>query len=159
MAVVLAIYWALVRPLLLDVVSADLAELKSQMDWAVIDNRDGARSKAGLTFERELRDVNRSSGPSLIFVIFLNFSKRGNELRSEVTREEEIFSEAPEWMKSMRTRMDQLLMKRLVVNSPIWWIPVALILFVGVFSWKVKTWWNYIISISALNEDDIGLTC
>ena len=139
--VIWLVYWTVVRPVLLDSVEHELATMRSRVDWAIIEGLPAAQSQPA---QRLLADLHEGRGSRLISlgqVIYIGLRER-RTLKIEMAKEREIFANSPAWIKDLKTRNSQLAAKAALLNSPAWWIPIAILLLGAVFSCNVAALWR-----------------
>ena len=134
-------YWVMVRPLLLDSVEDEISRIKFSVEWAFIQDEPSARSEAALKLLNSLQmgRVARffSFGQAVVFN-YLHHS----EIRTLAAKERATFEAAPLWIREAWQRRRVLSLKAALANSPIWWIPLAILLLASVFSKQAEEWWN-----------------
>jgi|ERR1035441_2079669 hypothetical protein len=134
-------YWVMVRPVVLDSVVDEMRRMRSSLEWAMIEDAPGSRTEAAQKLLKYLE-----YGPCVRFLSFgpaaaIRFFNR-SEIRAFSVKEREVFEPAPLWIREMWQRHARIGVKAVLANSPIWWIPLSLILLAGLFSRKAEIWWT-----------------
>lgn len=136
-------YWAIIRQSILDSVKDDLDKLRSEIDWNIIKNVDGSRSKAAQKLVMEIH-YNRILCHLSLSQIVYSMARNRLKIKAESERERVIFESSPKWIRDARMENVQLTMKACLANSPTWWPFLAVTLVSAVFSKKVSALWNEI---------------
>ena len=132
-------YWVLVRPVILDAVQIELAELRSAVDWAIIDGLPEAQSKPAQQLATDLKQFQSARMISLSVVIFVVLRHRAT-VKAITAKDKVIFENSPVWIREIRQKKAQLSIKAALANSPTWWIPLAALSVATVFSKRVADW-------------------
>ena len=132
-------YWVLMRPVILDAVQIDHAELRSAVDWAIIDGLPESQSKPAQQLAIDLEKSNAIRFISLGAVIFVVIRHR-SQVRAMTARDKEIFESSSVWIREIRQKKAQLSIKAALANSPSWWIPLAVLSVAAVFSKRIADW-------------------
>lgn len=134
-------YWAVVRQSIVDSVEDDLANLKDQVAWNVINNLPGSQTKSAQRLIEEVAD-NSFVGWISFSQIALYLFRNRTQIRAESARELATFEASPKWIRDARDINARLTIKAALANSPVWWIPLPIILLGAIFSKQVLDWWN-----------------
>lgn len=134
MTVLWLVYWALVRPVILDGVDQELATMRERVDWAIIEDEPGAQSRAAQRLLSGLHRGKRFLSLSNIIYFAMRFPAH---IKAEIARDREIFADAPKWVIELRNRNAELAVKAALINSPFWWGPIAVLLLLAVLSQKM----------------------
>jgi len=148
-------YWVVVRPIVLDSVDDQLRQLHSELDWAVIEDRSGARSEAAQHLVRVLQCSPAFRSMSLSPVVLIGRFKRV-EIAAQWSKERALFEQAPHWIREMWVQRARLNLKATLANSPAWWGPLAILLLAGVFSQQVQNWWEQLAAATKASESDLN---
>jgi hypothetical protein len=142
-------YWVLVRPVILDAVQIELAELRSAVDWAIIEglseeglSEEGlseAQSKPAQQLAADLKQFQSARMISLSVVIFVVLRHRAM-VKAITAKDKATFENSPVWIREIRQKKAQLNIKAALANSPIWWIPLAALSVAAVFSKRIADW-------------------
>ena len=132
-------YWVLVRPVILDGVQVEQAELRSAVDWAIIEGLPDAQSKPAQQLVIDLENTRSARLLSLGVVIFVVFRHR-SMVRAITAKEKDAFDNSPVWIREIRQRKAQLSIKAVLANSPTWWLPLAVLSVAAVFSKRIADW-------------------
>ena len=134
-------YWAVVRQSIVDSVEDDLASLRNKVAWSIINNAPGSGSKSAQLL---LEEVDNNG-----FTCWISFSqvalyllKNRSKIKTEAAREMAAFEASPRWIRDAKDLNARLTVKAALANSPVWWIPLPIILLSAVFSKQVMDWWN-----------------
>jgi hypothetical protein len=133
-------YWVLVRPIILDSVQDEYRRMRSALDWSIINGLPNSQSLQAQELADDLARSNIVRWNSLGQALWFRFSKRA-ETKAAMEKEREIFESCPLWIRSMKERDEELTVKAALANSPLWWIPLAAVLFIALFSKGVAAWW------------------
>lgn len=132
-------YWVLTRPVILDAVQIEQAELRSAVDWAIIEGLPESQSKPAQQLAADLEKSKSARLMSLGAVIFIVFRHRAT-VRAMTTKDNEIFGNSPVWIREIQQKNAQLSIKAALANSPSWWIPLAVLSVAAVFSKRIADW-------------------
>lgn len=132
-----ALYWGAVRPVLIDNVEREREALRSKMEWAIIEGWAGSQTRAAEHLAQHLKTSLRMA--SLSPVLYLIIRHRA-EVRATADQNRRIYSEAAPWVREILERHRRLSLKAVVVNSPTWWAPLAIVLLTATVSFQVAAW-------------------
>lgn len=150
-------YWALIRPMIIESVAAEFDTLRATVDWAIIDDLPHAQTKAARVLVRDLAHSESVQWISLGTVVW-HLVRRRSQLKLLAAEDFVLFEEAPRWMQDARRRDVLLTTKAALVNSPAWWIPIAILLLGTVFSMKIAQFWQDAqLVASRLRSDNVPL--
>jgi hypothetical protein len=127
------VYWLVVRPVLMASVENDLRKLKAELDWAIIEGYPGSSSQAAevlLVSLQNLKVFRFLSLSQFFHMAFFHWSK----INAESLKKQQVFSKAADWIKGIYDRRQRLSQKAMLINSPAWWLPMAILLLLAVFS-------------------------
>jgi len=151
-------YWAIIRQSILDSVKDDLDKLRNEVDWKIINNAEGSRSKAAQKLVLEIHSNRFICWMSLGQIVYCMVQNRV-KIKAEAARERAIFESSPKWITDARVENIRLTMKACLANSPTWWPFLAVTLLCAIFSKKVSAWWNDIgDSAAQMRSDNFGTT-
>lgn len=136
-----AVYWAVIRPVLLQKVMYDFEVLRSSVDWSIIEEQPFSSGKAAQRLASDLETSAAAQSLSVGVILYFCHKNRA-ELRARAAEETERFRDLPGWLREAHQKDIQLTLKAALLNSPIWWMPIAIIYLLAVFSQKVQVWWN-----------------
>jgi hypothetical protein len=129
------------RAVLLDIVKDELDRLRTRVDWAIIEGREGSQSKACHQFEFVLQHPNIIWFVSFSHLLFGVWIKR-REIAAQREERAKMFSESPPWIREVQANCAWLFMRAALLNSPVWWPFIPLLLFASQLSGKAYRWWN-----------------
>jgi hypothetical protein len=129
-------YLVVVRPVVLDSIEQELAEMRARVDWSIIEGVPSSQSKA---VHRLLQGIHRGRGMSFSEVLYYAI-RHSARINAEIAKDIEVFGESPKWIRDMRDRTSELAIKAALINSPAWWGPIALLLFMGAMSVTFAQW-------------------
>ncbi len=111
------VYWGLLRSALLNVVKDDLDALRSRVDWAIIEGREGSQSEACHQLEFVLRHSQLIWFVSFSQFVVSMWIKRREiaALRAERSR---LFNESPAWIRETQKNCAWLFIRAALLNSP-----------------------------------------
>lgn len=138
------VYWALVRPIIIQSIANSFSALECKLDWAVIAKNAGHSGEAANYLQNELGRNASSIHTSFSMVLPSMLSKKRALIKAEYLREQKIFAESPKWLREIQEEMDGLVIKAILTNSPMWWFPIAVIILLAHFSNKTKAFWNQV---------------
>lgn len=139
--VVWATYWTLVRPALLQKVTSDFEQLRSEIDWAIIDGLPQSHSQAAVQLASSLEFSSGANSLSLGVIMYFSWSRKA-EMRARVASDSGLYASMPTWLKEAHQRDMKLTLKAALLNSPFWWPAIAVVALLTHFSQKVDKWWS-----------------
>jgi hypothetical protein len=134
-------YWVLVRPIILDSVQREYRSMRSELDWNIINGLPSSQSLPAQELSADLAHSDLIRWNSFSQAFWFHFRRRA-EIKAALAREGEIFQSSPQWIRAMKGRDEELIMKACLANSPLWWFPIAVLLIGAVFSQSVSIWWS-----------------
>jgi len=134
-------FWAVVRPYILESAAWELSKLRAEMDWAIIEEKEGAQSRAAQHLSSTLNGPDLTRVISLSHLVFCDILWKPNNQVAAI-EQARIFENAPRWLMEAFQRCVRVRVKTILANSIVWWIPIALILLCGYFSTAVANWWD-----------------
>jgi hypothetical protein len=135
------LYWSVVRQSILDSIEDDVAALKNHISWQIIKEAEGSRSPSAQCLIDEVEASKFLCWISFSQIVVYLIQNRA-KIKAEAEREAAVFAASPKWIKDARMFNSRLTIKAALANSPVWWLPLALILLCGLFSMSVANWWN-----------------
>jgi len=134
-------YWAIVRQSIVDSVEDDLNNLRDHVTWHIINDSPGCQSKSAQLLAEEVHNNSFICWISFSQIAICLFNNR-TKIKTEAARETAAFEASPKWIRDARELNARLTIKAALANSPVWWIPLPLILLSAIFSKQVLDWWN-----------------
>jgi hypothetical protein len=101
--------------------------MKTQVEWAIIDGLPESQSRAAQRLLNDLEHYHAVRWVSVGNAVYVRFFK-ASEVRATSVLENEIFAESPQWIREFRKMDTRLAIKAALINSPTWWIPLAIVL-------------------------------
>jgi hypothetical protein len=135
-------YWAIIRPYILESAFGELSLLRSEMDWAIIEEKEGSQTRSAQAVVRLLNGRDLTRFVSMSHVVFCDMLWRRAAKIAAAAEQELTFDNAPIWVLEIYKRLIKVRIKTMLANSPMWWIPISLVLLGAYFSQKIAKWWQ-----------------
>lgn len=136
-----AIYWLLMRPVLMDDIEGECYALRSRVEWAIIEGDDSAHSRAAQLVSQSVARPDLARHYSFSCIVY-HLARNTAQLRAKAAQERELFRDAPAWIRESHAESVSLTTQAALANSPIWWGPIAVLMFFSYFSSKASAWWS-----------------
>lgn len=150
LGVLWSVYWAWVRPLILDRIDEAFEKLRSEVDWKIINGGLSVReirAAEALAAHLATSDIVRELSMTIMVREVVRFHREATPLTDH---ERDLLEEAPAWVRRIISADRFLTMGAVLANSPAWWPVVAPVLLFEYFSDKTARWLEEFQRVGAL---------